>query len=459
MRAENAVADVAVVGAGLSGLTAAFRLRQAGIRSVLILEAGGQVGGRTHDLAVAPGVVTEGGGQWVEPVHERILALLDELGLETFESYSEGKSIYLFNGKRKTFSGQVPPVGSWALLDYARLKRRLNRMAKTLPPMAPWAAPKAREWDGITLGDWLDRHSISNRCKWLLTLGFTIMLCDDPRNTSLLRILHAIRAHGTFDELAGGTMLRIAGGPQTISTAIAEQLDERVVCNSPVVGISQRPGHVLVSTERMSVRCKRVIVAMSPVDAERIRFEPDLPSRRRILQRRWHSGSMNKVFAIYDRPFWRDDGFSGIAIADLSTTRFVADNSPPDGRVGILLSFIGTATAGAELAWAEEVVDDAGARREAVLKDLTTLFGSQASRPIDFLEKSWVHERWIAGCVDTWPPGLISESKDARSAPVGNVHWAGTEASCEGFTGYLEGAVRAGERAADEVCRALRQAA
>src|SRR5262245_55642213 len=176
--------DVVVVGAGISGLTAARRLVQAG-RSVLVLEANDRVGGRTVNLDVGNGVITEGGGEWVGPGQDRILALIDELGLSTFKTHVEGNSIYLRNGSRQTYTDPDLPLGPDALADFVQVATRLEEMAATVPAEAPWAAPEALEWDGMTFGQWLDANSFSAEAKWLFTLVFTIIVAEDPHETSL----------------------------------------------------------------------------------------------------------------------------------------------------------------------------------------------------------------------------------------------------------------------------------
>jgi monoamine oxidase len=202
------------------------------------------------------------------------------------------------------------------------------------------------------------------------------------------------------------------------------------------------------------VRCKRVIVAMTPADADRIHFSPALPVRRQMLQRKWVSGTENKLAAIYDKPFWREDGFNGQALSDLPLAPYVIDNSPPDGSVGILLTFQGTAGTNATPSLSDAILDNRAARRDAYIKDLTTLFGPKASKPIRYVEKDWVDEPWIDGCVNSRPPGLLTQYTDAARTPVDRIHWAGTETAVLN-EGYMDGAVSAGERAAKEVVDAL----
>jgi monoamine oxidase len=425
---------------------------------VLVLEASERVGGRTVNLDVGAGVITEGGGEWVGPGQDRILALIDELGLSTFKTYVEGKSMYLRNGSRQTYTDPDIPLGPDAVVDFVQMQTRLEQMASTVPAEAPWVAPDALEWDGMTFGQWLDANSLSSEAKWLFTLVFTIIFDEDPHETSLLRILHAIGSSGgiahMFNTTGGAQESRVVGGSQLISLTMAQQLGQRVILGSPVTEIDQTTQDVFVASARVNVQCKRVIVAMTPADADRIRFAPDLPVRRAALQRKWRNGTENKLFAVYDKPFWRDDGFSGQALTDLPTAPYVADNSPPDGSLGILVTFIGTAGSGDGLKWSDAVLNDATARRAAFLDSLTTLFGPKAGRPVQYLEKDWVNEPWIEGCVSTRAPGTLTRYTNAAREPVGRIHWAGTETAILN-EGYMDGAVSAGERAAKEVGDAL----
>jgi monoamine oxidase len=126
---------VVIVGGGISGLTAAYRLVRGTALSVLVLEANDRVGGRTENLPLpgSPGKITEGGGQWTGPGQDRVQALARELGITTFKTFTDGESVYLYKGRRRTFTGVIPPIGPAALADLAQAQIRLERMASTVP--------------------------------------------------------------------------------------------------------------------------------------------------------------------------------------------------------------------------------------------------------------------------------------------------------------------------------------
>jgi len=143
-------ADVVIVGAGLAGLLAARRLRERG-RSVVVLEARPRVGGRMLNATVTDGAIVEVGGQWVGPTQDRVLALADELGVETFRTFDEGKSVLELGGRLRRYSGTIPRVGPLVLADIARARRRLRKLAAKIDTEAPWQSADAAMLDGRTL--------------------------------------------------------------------------------------------------------------------------------------------------------------------------------------------------------------------------------------------------------------------------------------------------------------------
>ena len=456
--------DVVVVGAGLSGLCAALRLRQAGL-DVVVIEGKQRVGGRTHRLRLGAGQTTEGGGQWIAPSHERIHALIDELGLETFKTYNDGRSIYYRDGRRTLFTGTIPPLRSTlGLADLAQAQARLEAMAATVPTGRPWDAPNAHAWDRTTFGAWLDENMVDPEARWLIGLAFSLVTCQDPHATSLLYMLNFFNTSGGFEEpisVEGGAQdSRVVGGTWLIAKKLAEKLPVGdLVLDSPVSEIRDwDSGRLTVVSRRGTFRCRQVVVAMSPTDASRIQFTPRLPSRRTLLQRNGGSGSMHKLFMVYDEPFWRggmDGGepLNGQVISDLMMTPYVCDNSPADGSRGVLVTFMveDSGVVDPYLTWSDDVVSDRTLRARRLGEDLSTVFGDDRFTRGRYAEKSWSDERWIDGCVNMTAPGSLTGYTNALTMPVGRIHWAGSDTSIDDHPSYMEGAVRTGERAAAAV--------
>jgi monoamine oxidase len=159
-------------------------------------------------------------------------------------------------------------------------------------------------------------------------------------------------------------------------------------------------------------------------------------------------GSVIKSMAVYDEPFWRADGLTGQSTSDVGPIQLTFDNSPPDGRPGVLLTF-------AEGAHARELSRSSPAeRRAATVACLVRAFGPRAGSPTEFLERDWAAERWSGGCYGAHaPPGVLTQFGPALRDPCGPIHWAGTETATV-WAGYMDGAIRSGERVAAALTRA-----
>jgi monoamine oxidase len=190
-------------------------------------------------------------------------------------------------------------------------------------------------------------------------------------------------------------------------------------------------------------------VTVPPPLAVEIRYEPVLPTMRYQLLQRMPMGSLMKAEAIYDRPFWRDDGLSGQALLGAGPVCSAFDNTLPSGHPGIYLGFIGGEPA---RSWTVRPVDE---RRAAVLSNFASVVGDGALNPTDYFEMDWPSEQWSrGGPVAYAPPGVLLDYRNTIREPVGPIHWAGTETATF-WNGYMEGAVRSGERAASEVLQLL----
>jgi monoamine oxidase len=454
--------DVVVVGAGIAGLTAARELRRGG-KSLLVLEAARRAGGRVWSHSLGSGEVSERGGTFVGPTQDHMINLAKAYGIETFLTYNEGNNVAYIEGDRVEWSdtgptGTAPPDPA-ILPELAATVALLDEMSTEVPVDAPWETAKALEYDGQTLETWIRDNSATPRFRNLVPLATRPIFGTEPRDLSLLFVLFYIAASGdethvgtferNFNTRDGAQMWRFHGSTSAVVDKMASELGRRLLLRHPVRRIVQGRSGVRVETDKLTVRAKRVVVAVPPALAGRIDFRPLLPFQRDQLTQRMGQGTLTKVSARYETPFWRDAGYTGTA---LSSTGFVSatfDGSPPDGGPGVVFGFVG----GDKAREYERL--SKSERRARILAEFAQFWGAEAESPQEFWDTRWPAQRWNrGGPVGIHGPGSLVANGPALRAPVGHIHWAGTETSTY-WNGYMDGAVRSGERAAKEVLDAL----
>jgi monoamine oxidase len=455
-------ADVIVVGAGLAGLSAARAIARAG-RSVIVLEARNRVGGRTWNRPLAGGSYVDAGAEFVGPTQDRIKALAQAVGVKTFPTYNTGQNVYWKDGTRQTYAasgptGVAPPDPTY-LPDLLQIVQRLNTMAQQIDVNAPWNAAEAVEWDSQTFYTWIKANEVNPDFMRLVATATDAIFGQEPRDLSLLYVLFYLAASGdeshpgtferNFQTAEGAQEERFVGGSQLISLRVAAQLGSSVVLNSQVRQITQDTNGVKVLLDEGGVSAKQVIVAVPPALTARIDYEPLLPVLRDQLTQRAPMGSYAKVDVIYNSPFWREQGLTGQAVSLNGPVRVTFDSTPEGGSPGVLLGFIGGSDARTWYGLS------AAQRRQAVLDNFADYFGEKARNPLQYVENAWAEERFSRGDpVAGLGPGTLLDFGAALRAPVGRIHWAGTETS-DYWVGYMDGAVRSGERAAAEVLAEL----
>ena len=451
--------DAIVVGAGVAGLTAADRLVAAG-RDVIVLEARERVGGRTLtvDVPGVPGLRVDSGGQWVGPSQHALLAELKRFGLNTIDQSGGGEDMVSIGGRLSRYTGSTPKLGLLTVVDVGIALQRFEKLAASVDLERPWATPNADELDGQTFESWILRHCRTRNGRQFFRICCEAVFATESANISLLHALFYAHSGGGFEHListeGGAQHARVDGGMQQVAEHLAAGLGDRVRLEEPVTAIAVEGSVVRVSTERETHEAARVIVAVPPTLAGRLRFDPVMPTTRDALTQRMPQGSVIKCQAVFDRPFWRDAGLSGEAVGDTAPVKVIFDGTPPgDGSPGVLTSFIEAADAiRLSAATPEE-------RQAEVVEVLAAYFGDDARRPIAFVERDWSAEPWTRGCYGAHlPPGAWTQVGAALREPVGPIHWAGTE-TAERWCGYIDGAITSGERAADEVDAVLPQSA
>jgi monoamine oxidase len=454
--------DVVVVGAGLAGLTTARELHKHG-HSVLVLESRDRVGGRTLNHPLRHGYHGDLGGTWIGPTQTEIAKLAREMNVHAFDQPDHGDQIY-FDGKATRYSdkgltGTAPPDPT-VQSDLINVVLSLDAMAAKIPPGEPWKAEHAHAWDQMTLQTWL--KSIVTKPAYpkmtkLISALFESLVGAEARDCSLLYTLAYIatatdgHSKGTVERLiftrGGAQAKRFVEGSQMISIRMAERLGaSQLMLRSPVRRIEHGKHNVTVVSDRITVQAKYVVVAVPPTLALRIDFDPIMPAHRDGLIQRLPQGTLIKVEAFFHEPWWRHHGLTGAAVSTVGPAKTTFDVSPQDGRIGGLLGFVG----GDE---ARKYTGRPEALTHAVLDNFAHFFhkGKKVPQPFSVVVQDWSREEWTRGCpVAIAAPGTVTEYGRHIAQPIGRIHWAGTETSTF-WHGYMDGAVRSGQRAAGEV--------
>jgi monoamine oxidase len=391
----------------------------------------------------------ECGGQWIGPTQDAVASLVDELGLETFPTFVDGDDLTFVDGQavRQEEEGFGLPADTTG--EVFRVWQTMETMAGQVVPSAPWNSPEAAELDGVTLGSWLRDQTSDDVALRFFGVLVPAIFAAEPAEMSLLHFLFYLKSGNGLAMLAategGAQERRLVDGTQAISKRMAEGLGDSVRLGTAVVAIEQNPDDVTVTHTNGTITANDVVVAIPPTLAGRISYRPALPVPRDSLTQQMPAGSVIKFNVGYETPFWRDAGLSGSVIGLDAPFGIVFDNSPPDASCGVLLAF-------AEGDHARRVRSMAAGDRSRLLTDtLVDYFGPKAAQPFDIVEQDWNAEPWTRGCYGAHlGAGVWTRYGSALAAPVGHIHWAGSE-TAHTWNGYMDGAVRSGHRAAAEI--------
>lgn len=463
---SSEILDVIIIGGGLSGLSAAWELkkREPDIK-IKVIEAKERLGGRTLTvtLPTAHGVdVWDMGGQWVSSSHKHLLDLLSELNIQIYPQYTTGKKLLQLTGQTvKSYTGNIPDLNLFTLLDIEHGIRKVDKLSNQLSAENFYDHPQASDLDSITV------ETLRNQLLWtedatrLMDIGVETVFGNSVRQISALFFLHFCGTSGGFRKLIEASRgaaqeLRIKGGAQQISDLLADKIGrQNIILSSPVTQIKQTEESVSVSTasgERYL--CDRVLIAIPLPQNNFIEFEPHLPTSKTFIHRNMPIGNLVKFIAVYDRPFWREQGFSGEVLNEgkfedsYEPVDVVYDATTYNGNAAL----VGFMSAQRGLWWTDANADE---RKQAVLKTLARFFGEDTLAPVSYLEKNWYYEPYNGGCpIASAGPGLM-ENFHHHKARFGRLHWAGTETS-DTCMGYMEGAVASGLRGARELLFMIR---
>jgi len=420
-------------------------------RSVRVLEARQRAGGRLltenlHDRAV------DLGGQWIGPTQDRVRALCAELGVETFKTFHEGRKILELNGRVRTYKRSIPSLSPLALVELQLMISRVEKWVKKVPAESAFNLQKSKEWDSITAGEWARKNVWNKKVRALLNAAIRVIFGVDMDELPILHLLMYANAGGGLMRLCeiedAAQESRLAGGAQQLALGLAKEIPDGVQLNCPVREIEQTDTGVIVTTDNQVFSGQHVIVAMPPALCAKIRFKPDLPPERTQLVQRMPMGATIKCHALYEHAFWREAGWSGEVVADGNPITVVFDNTDHAGKAALLAFIVGRPAR----EWSQRSSQE---RKNQVLECLSRWFGKEAAEPIHYVDKDWASEPWTGGCPIGVPtPGTLSVYGPALRKAHGRIHWAGTETATR-WMGFMDGALQAGDRSAQEVLNAL----
>lgn len=446
--------DVAIVGAGATGLTAARALVRAG-KSVIVLEARDRIGGRLWTNSIE-GQMFEIGGQWVSPDQTALIETLKELGLETYDRYREGESIYVSkDGVARRFRGDIFPAGAATETEITRLISVLDALVAELDLEAPWEHPLAAEFDRISYRAWLESQSADVEAIDNIALFVAEAMLTKPAHSfSLLQALLMAASAGSFSNLVDADFIldkRVVGGLQQVPLLMAEELGEDVVrLSQPVREIQWEATGATVSSVELTVRAEHVIVAVPPNLYDRIAYVPALPRMRQQMQQHSSLGLVIKLHATYETPFWRADGLSGTAFSPYQLVHEAYDNTNHGEERGTLVGFVSGERADELLAL------DPADRKQRILESLATYYGDEALTPVVYYESDWASEEWTRGAyAASFDLGGLTRYGALQLEPVGPIQFGSSDLAAEGYQ-HVDGAIRVGRRLASTILEATK---
>lgn len=447
MEQKSSFSEVIILGAGLSGIAAGLELMRHGETSFRLLEASDRVGGRTF----ADDDGTDLGGAYIGPLQERITAMIDANGQTLFPMDMSMKTTQYFRGRVKHYSGIIPPLSPAALVDVGHVMADMDRLQAQIDPKNPMDSVGAERLDQLTVEEYLHQHTITEEARDAIRVAVRVVLASEASEISLLGWCWYVRQSGGIRrilETEGGAQdSKVAGGAGNIAVLAAQRLPpgcialksaaRKVDYTSPdVVAVSTHGGEVFY--------CRRLIMAMAPVQQLRVEYDPPLSANRTLSLQRWPMGHAIKTFVYYKEAFWRKKGLNGTAVCDKGISYVCFEDVRSDGSKPCIMGFVISDMAA-------RVCDLSQAERcELLTQHYATIFQcEEALYPVGYKDKVWATEPWVGGCyVGTMAPMVLTKYRLAHREPIDRrIFIAGTE-SAYVMVGYMDGAVEAGERCA-----------
>jgi monoamine oxidase len=448
---------VLIIGAGIAGLTAGYRLRQAGI-PFRIFEAQNRIGGRMYSLRnfFADGQVCELGGELIDTNHPRIQALAAELGIELNDLSKDDPAVhetFFFDGARRSERDVVD-----AFIPVAqRVATAIAPFGANMDITHQDPKPEALTLDRMSIAQWLDSAGVSGWFRKLLDVAYTTEYGLPTDQQSALNFLLMInpdpspfRIFGESDE-----RFHVRGGNDLIVRTLGERISDAIETNTVLESIDRRAdGTYACSVRRGSssttLTSPHVLVTMPFTLLRTVRLGVELPERKRRAIAELGYGTNAKLMIGFSSRVWRERQQSnGSVLSDLPFQLVWETSRLQPGGAGILTNFSGGAQG---VAVGAGSAADQAAR---LVSDLERVFpGVTAARAgMKEVRFHWPSFPWTRGSYASYLTGQRTAFGGAEGEAVDGLHFAGEH--CSSYAqGFMEGGCETGERAAREIAAA-----
>jgi monoamine oxidase len=435
---------VTVIGAGLAGLSAAYDLQRAGWK-VTVLEARDRVGGRVHSVRrFSNGLVAEGGGEFIDETHTRMLAYAEQFNLKLGRVGSwqgEDKDWASFGGK----AGPMSSAELWGTNLHEEVEKiwlALAELGELVPdPHQPQAARGAEYLDTKSTADWIHSLDVHPLAKQDFIQHIRAEYTCEPERHSLLDL--ARNASMYYSTIARNMNYRVIGGNDLIPRALAAALTD-VRLNVPVSSMQSLPNEVMVTYKQgdsyETISSAFAILAIPLTTARLIEFNPPLPEAHRRMVDELSYGSVTKVLIEYRKRFWDEQRWNGRLVTDAPIVYTWHATSHVEHEHGILTVYTG-GDPGARLA---ALTDNE--RIRVAVAEIEKIFPGSSDLIECTATMAWPNEPYTRGSYAALAPGEVTAHWKTLFEPAGRLFFAGEHASA--IQGFMEGAVESGQRAA-----------
>ncbi|MBL8080029.1 MAG: FAD-dependent oxidoreductase [Anaerolineales bacterium] len=444
--------SVIVIGAGMAGLSAAYDLHRAGWH-VIVLEARSRVGGRVFSLRnFSNGLVAEGGGEFIDEHHTRMLAYAKEFKLSLGEVGSwqgQTEDWGAYEGK----AGQQNDISVWGFdlgNEYEKMWAALAELAKHVPdPSHPETAPNAKELDKQSAADWIAQQNAHPLARKAFADHIRSEYTCEPEQFSLLDLARNAKLYYSDPDFHRSTY-RVIGGNDQIPGAIASLLPD-LRFNAEVTSIQNMADQVSVTYKQgdtfHTISSSFAVLAVPLTTARLIEFNPPLPVAHHSMVNEVSYGAVTKVLIEYRKRFWKDKAWNGRLATDQHIVQTWEATSHLQGEHGIITAYTGGAP-GAKLSALsdEERIKFAVSVIEKVFPGSSDLIENTAT-------VAWVNEPFTRGSYMALAPNQVTTHWQNLFAPMGRLFFAGEHATI--YQGFMEGAAESGQRAARNIMESV----